>query len=411
MSDSNKIGSPPSNPSPDEDNVFANFDAGLAKIPPQPFSLYQNQQQQNQSDQGDDGSDQEKKDQIKAQQQKAAQLAEAQKETPEPSTAPSPTKTAPPVPGQPAPAQKTTLSPQQKQPSPFSLAGQTGKPAPKPSITQPQGSQMPQGQTPSPTAKGAPPAKPGGPLGEPSSTAQTAAQAKQAMTAQSEVASQTQAGAQQQSTVQSQQTAAQVVAGQVNQQMTAQGQASKAQTASTTSSISQRFTTAQTQTDETDDSYKSRQREAQKTDVQDNRLQQRFTGEQVADQLQTKTDTTPTPTTAPNGSTGASVAERVADVLKTQEDFINLVASVATNEKMTQVQLKDGTTINLNRTANGLDIAVTTPDTHVQQLLLSSKSTITSALSAKNIKVANLQVSLELQGPSNQPVEGTGRES
>ncbi|MEI6531580.1 MAG: hypothetical protein WCN87_02030, partial [Chlamydiota bacterium] len=110
-----------------------------------------------------------------------------------------------------------------------------------------------------------------------------------------------------------------------------------------------------------------------------------------------------------SGSTGTNIAERAAQAIATQTDFINLVASVATNQKTTQVQLKDGTVINLDRTDRGLNISVTTADTRVQRLLMDNRSAITQALSAKNIPVADLQVSMEY-GSSGKPIEGIGRE-
>ncbi len=81
--------------------------------------------------------------------------------------------------------------------------------------------------------------------------------------------------------------------------------------------------------------------------------------------------------------------------MQTYQDFIALVSAVYTNEKVTLVQLKMGTQLQLERTPQGLVIAVTTQDPHIQELLLSNRQKILEALKNKKIAVASFEVKIK----------------
>lgn len=433
MSD-NKIGAPPSNPiNPDDPEYLAAAEAQLASnVPSQPFNVNRDTgQNQNNNKSQDAAKQQQKKEEIKKEQEKqAAQKAsaEAQESQKKPSPLDSslhapakgklPAEKAPATPQTPMRSKLTPQpeAPKQEHPSPFSLARETtAKPA-LPTTTKPAKTDLETPKQPLPSTSEAkqptttqkmPPSPPGKGLSaeetklaelKASKAAKTAEEAAKTSQTAEEAAK---AAASKQETAPSQPTTATGMAPITPQS----GQAGKGQASSQVSSVSEKFSRGQERTEDKDQEWKFKEKLSEKTDVKEDRLSQKATGEQVSDQRLSKAENVPT--SAPTGATGTTIAERVNDVLRTQEDFINLVASVATNERQTQVQLKDGTLINLNRTDQGLDIAVTTPDSRVHRLLLDNRTSITHALNQKNIKVASLQVSMEY----GKPIEGVGRES
>lgn len=425
MSDSNKLG-PSGPPSPNQSFLSSAESQLAANLPTTPFSINPNQQQQQQQNNStDDSSSQATKDQQKKDRLKKAQDQEAQKaKEPVPfqeTKKPSPfdtgfakkevSKSAEPkaqADTQPAPTEK-------KQPSPFSLVGErkpTGEKAP-PSDQMKAPEKTPETPKPQPT-----PAAKGEVVAGQIKTGQegaqrTAGQTQQTVTkaaAEDHAMSSTTVkdNAQQAATLSSAQSSAATAGGQINAQTTANAQQSRAQTTDTTQQVGRRVDQSRTATSEQSQEWKYKQKLTEKADVKDNRLDEKYVGQQIGDQIQARTDGT-SPTAVPQG-TGTDIAQRAADILKTQDDFINLVASVATNEKQTLVQLKDGTQINVQKTDAGLDIAVTTPDSRVHSLVFNNRTSITKALSEKNIKVANLQVSMETSTGRSGPKPGVGQE-
>ena len=213
-----------------------------------------------------------------------------------------------------------------------------------------------------------------------------------------------------------------VKAGSLTQRSSAESTPLEKQNSQTTTPLSQHVTDVhtitsdkdidwkdkQTITSDKDIDWKDKKKIVRKDDIEDTHLNRKFTGEKIEAQTQSKIETS-NEITPSSGSTGTDIAQRVAQAIASQTDFVNLVASIATNQKTTQVQLKDGTLINLDRSDRGLKIHVTTSDTRVQRLLIDNRNSITQALNEKNIPVADLQVSMEYGG-SDKPIEGIGKE-
>lgn len=438
MSGNNKIGGPIPGPiNPDDPDLLA-AESQLANVPSVPFNIRQNEQQ-NQNSSDDDSSDnaakeKQKKDQIKKEQQsqaaqKAAVQAQENQKKPSPldssfhtsSKSKDSQKTL--VPQAPSKGQNLAETTKKEQPSPFSFAKNASQSPKEGDLSHAKMSTTKKPQTSDnqiskdALPKTTPALKPQEQLSTPQTQtpgqASTSAhlqdaEAKSGFTKQSQLAGEKASASVKETTLKSTDTSASEAAAALNAQMAANARAGKTETSSSVSSLSDKFTKQQERTSDKDSDWKFKQNLSDKADTQDNRLDQKFAGQQVADQTQ-KADTT-SQLNAPTGATGTNIAERAADVLRTQTDFINLVASVATNEKTTQVQLKDGTMINLNRTERGLDIAVTTPDSRVHRLLFDNRTSISKALNDKNIKVASLQVSMETGGSSRGPVEEIGAE-
>lgn len=439
MSGNNKIGGPTPGPiNPDDPDLLA-AESQLANVPSQPFNINQNAQQ-NQNSSDDDSSDnaakeKQKKDQIKKEQQsQAAQKAavQAQENQKKPSPLDSSFHTSSKgkegaqkalVPQEPSKGQNLTPTSKKEQPSPFSFAGNASKSPKEGDLSHAKMNTTSKSQTPDNQMPSSDLAKTASPIphkeqvsapktetpGQASTSAHLQdAETKSGLSKQSQLAGETASANAKETTLKSTDADNSQAAAALNAQMAANARAGKSEVSSSVSSISDKFTKQQERTSDKDTDWKFKQNLSDKADTQDNRLDQKFAGQQVADQTQ-KADTT-SQLNAPTGATGTNIAERAADVLRTQTDFINLVASVATNEKTTQVQLKDGTMINLNRTDQGLDIAVSTPDSRVHRLLFDNRTSITKALNDKNIKVASLQVSMETGGGSRGPIEEIGAE-
>ena len=427
----NKVGSPPpppSSPEPGDSGFLPGIDAELAAAPPvQPFSLNQQQQQQQQPSGEDDSSstnaakDKAKKDAIakqqvdqSAQNQALENPAAVQKPA---TTAPQPIKTATtptPVPTtKPAPA--VPPSKQATAPSPFTLASQQKPPETAPKMpTAPSPTTKPLAETPKPVQTAPTAAPTTKPLAETPKPVQTVPiatptkpstdQLKPAETAASQAAA---AAASLKEAPAAEEGLPGAFAAAAAQ--TAATAADKS--ASSVSSISEKFEAGVQTTTSKDTDWGQKQKLSEKADTVELRLDQSSSKAQVSDQAQFKADTTASQTPTVATTTGADVATRAAEVLRTQEDFINLVASIATSEKQTSVQLKDGTLINLAKTTTGsLNISVTTPDTRIHRLLLDNTGSITQALKNKNIEVANLDVSLGFGGTGTGPVDEVGKE-
>ncbi len=374
----NRVGPPPGAPNPDESFLLSSEAEQLASTTPsQPFSV----DNQRKKDEDDEDKEAAKKADIKAKQQQAAAtqastLAAQQKTvvpTPKQGAAPPPTKGAPPpaVPGRPVPLKPTT--PTTPVTSPFALVGKHGKPA-------------------SETPK-----MPGKPLLETPVAGKTPLKPQQPSILQPHVAKPKEALLAPLTTKAPPPPPKSAKELEKPKEEMGKPQAQTASTSQTTQPSKAAAPKADVKPEESEakEGKEFKDAMAKVSGREEGEGGQQSTGQGPTGQGMTLASGAPSSITTPAGqaATGAAASAPVQSIAS-HNDFINLVASIATNPNQTAVTLKDGTLINVEKTGVGLNIAVSTGDSRIQGVIMDNKGNITKSLAAKNINVASLEVSL-----------------
>lgn len=99
------------------------------------------------------------------------------------------------------------------------------------------------------------------------------------------------------------------------------------------------------------------------------------------------------PASAPISGSSGDVPPVIADF----RDFVNTISSIYVREShidghQTTVNLKDGTTINVQNIAGTLAITISTADYRVQKIIADNIANIREALGLKNIKVSEINI-------------------